>query len=1275
MRRNILTTFFLIMLVMFSFVFTACSKNTEQSFDVSFYSENGELVSTVNTGEDGATVKDQLLNGVVKEETDMYEYNFVGWYTSEEGGRKIESINEIDGSVSLYPRFEEVLKKFNVRYYNAEGRVIFAERVTFSESSFFFGMEPTKQPSNEFIYEFVGWDKEVTNITEDIDVYPVFNAIPRIYSVSFFNYDGQLLQQGNYKYNDSVSYKGNIPQKPEIEDSVYEFIGWDKPVLSVSGDTQYFAVFKKVTKRFVVNFYVDGIVLHTQTVNYGEGLSNIPKVPYKSGYDGSWDVNNFDNITSDISVNAIYTPIMYAVSFDMGGTTTNDCENLKLYAGQEYELPHFTGFKLGYEFVCWEKNGVSYNPGDKFTMVEENVEFKAKWKKVKFSLYNNSSFYATYKNDSNVYLFENGVLCVFSIVYDTSEKLINSNYALSFVVGEYEYVNSGINARLDNIYNYTYNPSYKNVMSYDVSGYVDDSEFIASDNEDYITAAGMSYYFVSSGNYIEDVISPDRQILGMVLGGSSVMLVGDTFDFKYAIVLYSDLTVEITDEYVVSNMFTTEPVSGAKFDVLYNDSKFTFEYSVVTEEEANRLDYENVSGDQIYIVGADIGFYFYTATYCNGYREVSYKLDNNLISGFDTSTRGVKTLTFNLDNGIFYQDIYVLENEDDVVEFSAYQNTFVHEVNKHGYNVFKQNSKVTTLGVKYANCSASYLKAASGGDIVDNYVIHEIDVSNINIPTDKIGSFSIKIELEGRLVEVQYSVLDEEVYNKFDSCKIDLNGRKNFVVGETIEPIIKVNYGYGDRCEFVSLDEVENAKLIGLDTKTPGIKVVQLIVNNLLVDETQIVVFDENKNDILFKDYIEDLDGVYLQENIFVVGSAATELAIKFNEKIYSYDCNEISTFEGKEIFVVDGVDTQTAGLKTFNLTIDSVNYKINYLVVEEDVYTEITDYNVVGQFNYLLGESVNLQLELVYGDNFRTELIDATNYIESYDNTTIGNKIITINYKSITKQIMVYYFTSIYGYVDYSYIVDTSLSDFEYMSSNVFYMGQKVNSITAIRTNYRMYYNGLLISSDEKIEVDLTNQLDTSVVGVKNHKFDLGFTVVNIEYRVLALGEFNNETGYTVVGKKVLKPEDEVDLNLVIEYANGLRHEVINITEEQLPNFYREALGQQSMAYIYNEKRYVITLFNYDPSFMEDNVFIEKEYYNTSLSDYYNVLSIDVKSFEVYVNTVVRYYNTESELIMEDDVKLTLIYYPKLDELKAGVNVLEFEIHGKLIYVQVLAE
>ena len=59
--------------------------------------------------------------------------------------------------------------------------------------------------------------------------------------------------------------------------------------------------------RANVTFYVDGEVYAVKSVKIGDDLTNIPKVPEKECYsDGSWDVTDFSNITSSLSVNAVY---------------------------------------------------------------------------------------------------------------------------------------------------------------------------------------------------------------------------------------------------------------------------------------------------------------------------------------------------------------------------------------------------------------------------------------------------------------------------------------------------------------------------------------------------------------------------------------------------------------------------------------------------------------------------------------------------------------------------------------------------------------------------------------------------------------------------------------------------------------------------------------------------------------------------------------------------------------------------------------------------------
>ena len=67
---------------------------------------------------------------------------------------------------------------------------------------------------------------------------------------------------------------------------------------------------------FEVTFQADGQTLKTITVDYGGRLSpdQFPPLPGREGCSAAWEVFDADDITRSITVHAVYTPLVSAIS-------------------------------------------------------------------------------------------------------------------------------------------------------------------------------------------------------------------------------------------------------------------------------------------------------------------------------------------------------------------------------------------------------------------------------------------------------------------------------------------------------------------------------------------------------------------------------------------------------------------------------------------------------------------------------------------------------------------------------------------------------------------------------------------------------------------------------------------------------------------------------------------------------------------------------------------------------------------------------------------------
>ena len=114
---------------------------------------------------------------------------------------------------------------------------------------------PTKSSTAQYNYSFAGWatspggavvSNALTNIREDKQLYAVFNATLRTYTVYFYNESTLLQTVNNVPYGGTANYTGSEPTKEG-----YEFSGWSPSNSNITGQTSCYAQFETVQAEIV----------------------------------------------------------------------------------------------------------------------------------------------------------------------------------------------------------------------------------------------------------------------------------------------------------------------------------------------------------------------------------------------------------------------------------------------------------------------------------------------------------------------------------------------------------------------------------------------------------------------------------------------------------------------------------------------------------------------------------------------------------------------------------------------------------------------------------------------------------------------------------------------------------------------------------------------------------------------------------------------------------------------------------------------------------------
>ena len=115
---------------------------------------------------------------------------------------------------------------------------------------------PTKAPTNQYTYEFIGWDKNGIDENGNIVVRAIYLQKVTVCNISVFDSDKTtLLGTYNVEYGSGINLSELKPHKNETKEFVYEFVGWDKDTDAFYADEKLYAVYNAIPKKYTYTFY------------------------------------------------------------------------------------------------------------------------------------------------------------------------------------------------------------------------------------------------------------------------------------------------------------------------------------------------------------------------------------------------------------------------------------------------------------------------------------------------------------------------------------------------------------------------------------------------------------------------------------------------------------------------------------------------------------------------------------------------------------------------------------------------------------------------------------------------------------------------------------------------------------------------------------------------------------------------------------------------------------------------------------------------------------
>lgn len=231
------------------------------------------------------------------------------------------------------------LPKYKVVFNDKDGNILLESEVTQGSS-----VTAPEAPVVEG-YTFTGWDKEFDNVTSDLVINPIYEKDVVTYIVKFYDNTGKVISEEKVEEGKAAT----APKAPEVPG--LSFDGWDKDFSNVTSDLEVNPVYKNLW--FVVFKGFDGVELKQDIVLDGS-KATAPDAPVVEGYTFvKWD-KDFDNVTKDIVVSAVYEKNVTKYTVTFIGKDGQEIAKVEVEEGKAATAPNAPTVE-GFKFIKWDK--------------------------------------------------------------------------------------------------------------------------------------------------------------------------------------------------------------------------------------------------------------------------------------------------------------------------------------------------------------------------------------------------------------------------------------------------------------------------------------------------------------------------------------------------------------------------------------------------------------------------------------------------------------------------------------------------------------------------------------------------------------------------------------------------------------------------------------------------------------------------------------------------------------------------------------------------------